>query len=127
MNQGNLLGFTKIRGIPPGESYPQIKVRYLNVTEYTLEAGDEDWLILTTSGSAVTITIPSTLTVRDGWAVHFGQHGAGQLTVAAATGAVLRTALTGATRAQYSVISLMRADPDNSLNQWYIFGDLASS
>lgn len=127
MNQGNLLGFTRIRGIPPGESYPEIKVRYITVTAYTLTATDIDYLLLTTSGSAVTITIPSTLTVKDGSAIHIGQHGAGQVTVSAATGVNLRTALTGATRTQYSVISLMRADPDNTLNQWYIFGDLASS
>jgi hypothetical protein len=127
MNQGNLLGFTRVRGIPAGESYPEIKVRYISATSYVLQGADVDWLLLTTSSSAVTITIPPELSVKNGAAVHFGQHGSGQLTVSAGSGVNLRTAGTAKTRAQYSVISIMKADPNNDLRQWYLFGDFASS
>ena len=127
MNQGNLLGFTRVRGIPAGESYPEIKVRYVSGTSYTLVATDIDYLLLFDSGSAVTVTIPTSLNPKDGVAIHIGQHGAGQVTITAAAGVVLRCALTAATRAQYSVVSLMKADPNNFYNQWYLFGDLASS
>ena len=124
MNQGCLLGFTRIRGIPAGESYPSIKVRYVNATAYTLTAADVDWMLITTSGSATTITIPPDMSVKDGSAVHFAQGGTGQLTVAAGTGVTLRTASTAKTRAQYSVYSIMKADPNGNLNQWYLFGDM---
>lgn len=124
MNQGNLLGFTRTKGIPPGESYPEIKVKYVYETSYTLSPGDIDYLLISMSGSATTFTIPDGMNVKDGVAVHFAQQGAGQITVAAGSSVNLRTASTAKTRAQYSVISIMKADPNNDTNQWYLFGDM---
>jgi len=129
MNQGNLLGFTKIKSILPGESYPEIKVRYIHEQAYTLVGSDIDYLLLTTNSNPVTLTLPQELTVKNGVAIHIGQDGAGQVTVAVASSVVLRvaTGLEAKTREQYSVVSLMKADPDYLYNQWYIFGDLAAA
>jgi len=125
MNQGVLLGFTRVRAIPAGESYPQMKVKYVHDTAYTITASDLDTVLITTNGSATTLTIPSWIGLKNGSAIHFAQQGAGQITVAAGAGVTLRTASTAKTRAQYSVISIMRMDPNNDQGeQWYLFGDM---
>lgn len=124
MNQGNLLGFTVIRNISPGSSFPELRAKYIHETAYTVTAADLDWVLITTSGSATMLTL-SAFGTRNCSAFHVAQQGVGQVTVSAASGAVIRTASTAKTRAQYSVISLMRLDPNEDQgNQWYLFGDM---
>lgn len=128
MNNGVFQGFTKTRSLAPGESYPTMKTRYIHTTTYTLTGSDVDTVLITTNASPVTITLPRTIGLPNGAAIHFAQQGAGQITVASGASVTLRTAATAKTRAQYSVISIMRLDPSNDqTEQWYLFGDMATS
>lgn len=122
MNYGTFPGFTLPRGLAGGATYPEIKVRELPLTALTLADGDVDTLFLTLSGSSTTITIPRGL-LTPGKAVHVQQLGAGQVTIAGATGVTIRVAGAAKTRAQYSVISIMKIGAD----LWSCFGDIASS
>lgn len=122
MNHGLFPGFTLPRGLTAGATYPEIKPREFSGTAYTLVPDDVDAFLLTTSASAVTITIPPGL-LTPGKAVHFMQLGAGQITIAAGAGVTIRKTGASKTRAQYSVISIMRI----GIDLWACFGDIASS
>jgi hypothetical protein len=95
-------------------------------TSYTLVAGDAGKLVTLSNASAITLTVPqdSDATIAVGTYVDLYQLGAGQVTVAAGTGATLRTSgLTAKARAQYSRLGVQKV----SANTWSLFGDLAAS
>lgn len=95
-------------------------------TTYTLVAGDAGKLVTLSNASAITLTLPqdSDATFTSGVYVDLLQLGAGQVTVAAGTGATLRTSgLTAKARAQYSRLGVQKI----SANTWSLFGDLAGS
>jgi hypothetical protein len=96
-------------------------------TTYTFVLTDKDDLVTASNASAQTYTIPlnSSVSFPTGSLVNLIQIGAGQVTIAATGGVTL--ASTGATsaspktRAQYSVITLIKAGTDS----WYATGDIA--
>jgi hypothetical protein len=96
-------------------------------TTYTFVLTDKDDLVTASNASAQTYTIPlnSSVAFPTGSLVNIIQIGAGQVTIAATGGVTL--ASTGATsaspksRAQYSVITLIKAGTDS----WYATGDIA--
>ena len=95
-------------------------------TTYTLVAGDAGLLVSLSNAGAVTLTVPqdSDATIAVGTYVDLYQLGAGQVTVAAGTGATLRTSgLTAKARAQYARLGVQKV----SANTWSLFGDLAAS
>lgn len=95
-------------------------------TTYTLVAGDAGKLVTLSNASAVTLTVPqdSDATIAVGTYIDLYQLGAGQVTVAAGSGATLRVGgLTAKARAQYSSLGVQKV----SANTWRLFGDLASS
>ena len=96
-------------------------------TTYTFVLTDKDDLVTASNASAQTYTIPlnSSVAFPTGSLVNLIQIGAGQVTVVGAGGVTV--ASTGATsttpksRAQYSVITLIKAGTDS----WYATGDIA--
>jgi len=110
-----------------GEVFKQTQeVNAQTGTTYTLVAGDAGKLVTLSNGSAITLTLPqdSDATIAIGTYVDLLQLGAGQVTVAAGSGATLRTGgLTAKARAQYSSLGVQKI----SANTWRLFGDLATS
>ena len=95
-------------------------------TTYTLVATDAGKLVTLNNGSAITLTVPqdSDATIAVGTYIDLYQLGAGQVTVAAGTGATLRTSgLTAKARAQYARLGVQKVAADT----WSLFGDLAAS
>lgn len=95
-------------------------------TTYTLVAGDAGKLVTLSNAGAITLTVPqdSDATIAIGTYVDLYQLGAGQVTVAAGSGATLRVSgLTAKARAQYSRMAVQKV----SANTWNLFGDLSSS
>lgn len=97
---------------------------------YTLVAGDAGQLLLASNGStAGTISIPTngTTAFAIGTQITILQTGSGQLTVQAASSGTTTVYSTGATaaapklRAQYSAVTLWKANTDI----WYAFGDIS--
>lgn len=80
-------------------------------------------IIQASNAAAITHTIPTNASVAYpvGAELYFTQTGAGQLTLAGASGVTLNTAATLKARAQGSTIGLYKSDT----NVWYAFGDLA--
>lgn len=93
-------------------------------TTYTLVAGDVSKLVTCSNGSAITLTVPQDSDVT--WAVgdwcEVYQLGAGQVTVAAGSGATLRSTPGAKARAQYSRIFLQKI----SANTWALSGDCSA-
>jgi hypothetical protein len=131
MNYGALLGFTKIRNIEAGGSYPEMKVLYVPSTSsnYVLTPGNIDTLLLVDSPSPRTLLglLNTGSGMKEGQAIHVAQWGAEAVSIQSETGAIVRvaTGLARSTRAQYSVISLMKVVDES--NEWLVFGDLASA
>lgn len=96
-------------------------------TTYTFVLSDKDDLVTASNASAQTYTIPlnSSVAFPVGSLVNLIQIGAGQVTVVGAGGVtVASTGATAAqpkTRAQYSVLTLIKAGTDT----WYAAGDIA--
>lgn len=96
-------------------------------TTYTFVLTDRDDLVTASNASAQTYTIPlnSSVAFPTGSLINLIQIGSGQVTVVGAGGVTLNS--TGATsaqpktRAQYSVITLIKAGTDT----WYATGDIA--
>lgn len=96
-------------------------------TTYTFVLSDRDDLVTASNASAQTYTIPlnSSVAFPTGSLINLIQIGAGQVTVVGAGGVTLNS--TGATsaqpktRAQYSVLTLIKAGTDT----WYATGDIA--
>lgn len=109
------------------EVYKQVQtVNAQTGTTYTLVAGDAGKLVTLSNASAITLTVPqdSDATIAVGSYVDLWQLGAGQVTVAAGTGATLRVGgLTAKARAQYSSLGVQKV----SANTWRLYGDMASA
>ena len=96
-------------------------------TTYTFVLSDKDDLVTASNASAQTYTIPlnSSVAFPTGTLINLIQIGAGQVTVVGAGGVTLNS--TGATsaqpktRAQYSVMTLIKAGTDT----WYATGDVS--
>jgi hypothetical protein len=90
-------------------------------TSYTLTAEDETSIIRFTNGSAVTVTVPTdaAASLPDGYIVHLHQAGAGQVTVAGASGVTVNSSSTLSARAQYAALSLFKL----GTNDWVLVGD----
>ena len=96
-------------------------------TTYTLVSGDVNKLVTASNASAITITVPiSTFSAND--VINVQQIGAGQVTFAAASGAVITS--NGATsaapkiRAQYSACSII-CSVGGATPSFTIIGDIA--
>ena len=96
-------------------------------TTYTFVLTDRDDLVTASNSSAQTYTIPlnSSVAFPTGTLINLIQIGAGQVTVSGASGVTIAstgaTATTPKTRAQYSVMTLIKAGTDS----WYATGDIA--
>ena len=96
-----------------------------STTSYPLALTDNNRVVETTNGSAVTITVPANASVAFpiGARIELAQVGAGQITASPAGGVTLRTPAGHAakTRTQYSIIALTKRGTD----EWIVSGDLA--
>ena len=98
----------------------------VGTTTYTLIAADvnavSSVLINASNASAITITLPPNATVALPILVpiYVMQGGAGQITIAPGAGVVINSASTLKTRAQYSLIGMMKL----SINTWVLWGDM---
>lgn len=96
-------------------------------TAYTITADDVGNIVTLSNGSAITLTLPqdSAATIAVGGPrIMVVQLGAGQVTVAAGSGATLRNGLlTAKFRAQYSVMWVSKI----AANTWVLEGDAAAS
>jgi hypothetical protein len=87
-------------------------------TSYTLTATDNGGVVAFTSGSAIALTVPSGLGA--GFSCSVVQYGAGQITVAAGSGATLRIrASANKTAGQYAIASLLSV----VANEYILVGD----
>lgn len=87
-------------------------------TTYTLTVNDNGRVIVFTSGSAVTLTVPSGL--GSGFSCSVVQYGAGQVTISAGSGATLRLrSSANKTGGQYAVASLLSV----VANEYIVIGD----
>lgn len=116
---------TEAQGALADAAVPQIQpVNTQAGTTYTLVAGDAGKLVTLSHAWPITLTLPrdSDATIPVGIYIDLMQLGAGQVTVAAGTGATLRTSgVTAKARAQYSRLGVQKV----STNTWSLFGDLA--
>ncbi|HSW66196.1 MAG TPA: hypothetical protein VLI54_03605 [Bacillota bacterium] len=112
---------TKLAAI---DTLPQVASTTQAGTSYTLVLADASTAVEFSSGSAVTVTVPSNSTAAFpvGTVIELLQYGTGTLTVAAGGGVTIRSAnnLLSA-RTQYSVLSLRK----RATNEWVLAGDLA--
>ena len=76
-----------------------------------------------TNAAANVITIPSasTLNYIVGTVILALQYGAGQISIVGAGGVVIRNSSSGNTRAQYSLIAVIKL----AVNEWVVVGDFA--
>jgi hypothetical protein len=92
-----------------------------SASTYTLNNNDNGKIVVFTSGSAVTLTIPAGLTLR--FTCSIVQYGAGQVTVAAGAGVTLRLrGSTNKTGGQYAIASLISV----VTNEYILAGDTST-
>ena len=84
---------------------------------FSLSTSDNNKIFLISSATAVTITVPNSLTV--GFSCQIIQGGAGQIVLAAGSGVTLNSANGNSTRATNSVIGLVM----NTTTTGFVFGD----
>lgn len=126
------IGTTNVSGSGPGYALSDhVHAERLIVTAsqqsgsaYSLVLGDAGTVIEFTSGSGITLTIPTNASVAFpiGTIIEVFQYGAGQVTVAGAGGVTLRS--DGGkvkTAAQYATIGLRQ----RAVDEWILNGDLA--
>lgn len=95
------------------------------LTAYTLALGDANNTVSTSSGSAVTLTIPTNATAPFlvGSQILVLQSGAGQISVAPAAGVTLQSSGTKRkSAAQYSLLTLLKVATDT----WVLGGDITA-
>lgn len=104
-----------------GSSFLRPGVREEAGTSYTITATDEAVIIYFTNASAVSVTIPddSTEDLPEGFLVHLIQWGAGAVTVAGESTAVINSARSLVTDTQYSGLSVVKLNDD----LWHLQGD----
>jgi hypothetical protein len=93
-------------------------------TTYTTVLGDASKLVTLSNASAITLTIPANSSVAYpvGTKIDLAQIGAGQVTVAGASGVTVNSTPTLKFRAQYSAATCIKTATDT----WLLVGDLAS-
>jgi hypothetical protein len=92
-----------------------------SVSSYTLTDADNGKIVVFTSSSAVTLTIPAGLTEL--FTCSLVQYGTGQVTVAAGTGVTLRLrGSTNKTGGQYAIASLISV----VTNEYILAGDTST-
>lgn len=91
---------------------------------YTLALADAGTTQEFTAGTSSTLTVPSNATAAFpvGAVVDVVQYGAGQVTVAGASGVTVRATGTAATRTRYSAVRLRKRGTD----EWVLSGDTAA-
>jgi hypothetical protein len=93
----------------------------ISTSSYTLNNNDNGIIVVFTSGSAVTLTIPAGLTER--FTCSIVQYGAGQVTVAAGAGVTLQLrGSTNKTGGQYAIASLLSV----VANEYILAGDTST-
>lgn len=94
----------------------------VQTANYTLVLADTGRAVEINTASAATVTIPpaSSVAWTIGTIIEIYQRGVGQVTVQPGAGVTIRTALSGALRAQYSVATLRLSATD----EWVLAGDL---
>jgi hypothetical protein len=93
----------------------------ISSSSYTLNNDDNGTVVVFTSGSAVTLTIPAGLTQR--FTCSVVQYGAGQVTVTAGAGVTLRLrGSTNKTGGQYAIASLLSV----VANEYILAGDTST-
>jgi hypothetical protein len=107
---------------------PQTQQRgvvYSSATSYTLGVNDTGKALVFSSSSPVTVTVPrdSTYEFVTGQTFLVIQGGSGQVTVQAASGAVVNSLNNNnKTSGQYAELRLLKIEPD----EWVLSGDLTS-
>lgn len=128
-NSGNIkaLDPTEVVTIIGSEVFTQAQgINAQTGTSYTLVASDAGKMVSLSNAAGITLSVPqdSAAAIAIGTYVDLYQLGAGQVTVAAGTGATLRVSgLTAKSRAQYSRFAVQKV----AANTWVVFGDLAAS
>ena len=98
-------------------------VRATNSTSFTLGILNQGGVLLTTSGSATDVIIPTNATTAFpiGTTITVIQEGGGAVTISGAVGVTLRSAQAHTRLShQYSVGNLVKTDT----NVWYLYGDI---
>lgn len=98
-------------------------VRATNSTSFTLGILNQGGVLLTTSGSATDVIIPTNATTAFpvGTTITVIQEGGGTVTISGAVGVTLRSAQAHTRLShQYSVGNLVKTDT----NVWYLYGDI---
>jgi hypothetical protein len=98
-------------------------VRATNSTSFTLGILNQGGVLLTTSGSATDVIIPTNATTAFpvGTTITIVQEGSGTVTISGAVGVTLRSAQSHDRLShQYSVGNLVKTDT----NVWYLYGDI---
>lgn len=96
-------------------------IRVVSGTSDTLVAADADRYLRCTNAGAVTVTVPPNASVAFpvGTEVHVRQAGAGQVTIAGASGVTVNTSETLALRKQHATITLLKVAAD----EWDLLGE----
>lgn len=104
---------------------PNIAAREISSTSGSIQVGDNEGVIETTSSSAVSIEVPTSDDLPVGFSVLIQQIGTGQVSLSAAGGTTILcpSALTPAAREQYSTITLRK----RTSTTWIVGGDLAEA
>lgn len=89
---------------------------------YTTVLADAGKIVQCTRATAVAVTIPANASVAYpiGTVIYIEQDGAGQVTVTAAGGVTLHNASSVTTRAQYSLLGVVKM----AVNTWLVYGDM---
>lgn len=91
-------------------------------TTYTFALTDNGALVRCSNASAITVTVPlnSTIALPIGSQILVSQAGAGRVTLSPAGGVTLNNSLSLSSRAQYSILALIKTGTDT----WVVFGDM---
>lgn len=107
-----------------------LRGRYASVTTvtaaaYTPTAADEGRLVALSSGSPVTVTLPTdaTAAIPVGGSIDFAAIGTGMATFAGASGVTVNGTPSLVTRAQWSTVTAVKRAADT----WLVVGDLAAA
>ena len=120
--QGDIRLETKSAGIEvTGSVVSQVDINSRG-SSYTTVLNDQSKLVTLTNGSAITLTIPANSSVAYpiGTQIDLAQLGAGQVTIAGASGVTVNSASGLKLRDQYSAASCIKTATDT----WLLVGDL---
>jgi hypothetical protein len=124
-----ILGPTGAQGIQgitgPQGDWSTAQVVETRSSAFGVVLSDAGKILKCDNGAAMIATLPTNASHAFviGQKIDFIQYGAGQLTIAGATGVTLRATPTNKTRTTNSVVSAVKIDT----NEWILVGDLAIS